>query len=71
MIEAYRAGVPGKGKPLPEGFMIAKIEWKLKKSAESPLSRECYGHPGSRWFHGEGQQEIHAHGQRLMEICSV
>ena len=33
MIEAYRAGVPGNGKPFPDGSRIAKIRWKSKKSA--------------------------------------
>jgi Cytochrome P460 len=37
MINAYRAGVPGNGKPFPEGSKIAKIEWKPKKSTESPF----------------------------------
>jgi hypothetical protein len=32
MIDAYRAGVPGNGKPFPDGSQIAKIEWKPKKS---------------------------------------
>src|SRR5271169_2656021 len=35
MIEAYRAGVPGNGKPFPDGSKIAKIEWKPKKSTEA------------------------------------
>ena len=38
MIDAYRAGVPGNGKPFPEGSKIAKIEWKPKKNTESPFS---------------------------------
>ena len=38
MIEAYRAGVPGNGKPFPDGSKIAKIQWKPKKSAEAPFS---------------------------------
>jgi hypothetical protein len=38
MINAYRAGVPGNGKPFPEGSKIAKIEWKPKKSTEAPFS---------------------------------
>jgi Cytochrome P460 len=38
MIDAYRAGVPGNGKPFPEGSKIAKIEWKPKKSTEAPFS---------------------------------
>jgi hypothetical protein len=36
MIEAYRAGVPGNGKPFPDGSKIAKIHWKPVKSAEAP-----------------------------------
>src|SRR5271165_6085686 len=35
MIDAYRAGVPGNGKPFPDGSRIAKIEWKPKKNPES------------------------------------
>jgi hypothetical protein len=38
MIDAYRAGVPGNGRPFPEGSMIAKIEWAQQRSAESPYS---------------------------------
>jgi Cytochrome P460 len=38
MIDAYRAGVPGNGKPFPDGSKIAKIEWIPKKNAESPFS---------------------------------
>jgi len=37
MIDAYRAGVPGNGKPFPDGSKIAKIEWKVKKSTEAPF----------------------------------
>ena len=36
MIDAYRQGVPGNGKPFPEGSKIVKIEWSSKKNAESP-----------------------------------
>lgn len=36
MMDAFRAGVPGNRQPFPEGSKIAKIEWQLKKSAESP-----------------------------------
>jgi Cytochrome P460 len=31
MIDAYRAGVPGNGKPFPDGSKIAKIQWNPKK----------------------------------------
>lgn len=36
MINAYREGVPGNGKPFPEGSKIVKIEWSFKKNPESP-----------------------------------
>jgi hypothetical protein len=36
MIAAYRAGVPGNGRPFPDGSKMAKIHWKTKKSAEAP-----------------------------------
>jgi hypothetical protein len=36
MIKAYRAGVPGNGKPFPDGSKTAKIHWKPKKSEEAP-----------------------------------
>src|SRR6476660_9142326 len=38
MIDAYRAGVPGNGKPFPDGSKIATIEWKPKKSTEAPFA---------------------------------
>ena len=30
MIEAYQAGVPGNGKPFPDGSKMAKIHWSPK-----------------------------------------
>jgi len=36
MIEAYRAGAPGNGRPFPDGAKMAKIHWKAKQSAEAP-----------------------------------
>jgi hypothetical protein len=38
MIEAYRAGVPGNGKPFPDGSKMAKIEWRPKANEESPFA---------------------------------
>ena len=38
MIDAYRAGVPGNGKPFPDGSKITKLQWKPKKSTEAPFS---------------------------------
>ena len=37
MIKAYKAGVPGNGKPFPEGSKIVKLQWKPKKSTEAPF----------------------------------
>ena len=36
MIKAYQAGIPGNGKPFPDGAKMAKIHWDAKKSAEAP-----------------------------------
>src|SRR5215472_15357935 len=38
MIAAFKAGVPGNGKPFPEGAKIAKLQWKPKKSTEAPFA---------------------------------
>src|SRR6188472_3494174 len=37
MIKAYKAGIPGNGRPYPEGSKIAKLQWKPKKSTEAPF----------------------------------
>src|SRR6516162_10623266 len=36
MIDAYGAGVPGNGKPFPDGAKMAKIHWNPKKNASAP-----------------------------------
>jgi hypothetical protein len=36
MIKAYQAGIPGNGKPWPDGSKAAKIQYIPKKSAEAP-----------------------------------
>src|SRR6202451_1794924 len=38
MIGAYKNGIPGNGKPFPEGSKIAKIEWRPKKITDPPFS---------------------------------
>ena len=38
MIEAYRAGVPGNGKPFPDGSKMAKIHWIPKKMEAFPAA---------------------------------
>src|ERR1041385_1458316 len=35
MIAAYKAGIPGNGKPFPDGSKIAKLQWKPKKRTEA------------------------------------
>jgi hypothetical protein len=36
MIEAYKAGIPANGKPVPDGAKMAKIHWVPKKRDEIP-----------------------------------
>ena len=36
MIDAYKAGVPGNGKPFPDGANMAKIHWNAKKNEAAP-----------------------------------
>ena len=36
VMEAFRSGIPGNGKPFPDGSRMAKVEWRPKKSADAP-----------------------------------
>ena len=36
MINAYKAGVPGNGKPFPDGAKMAKIHWQPQKQETEP-----------------------------------
>jgi len=36
MIQAYQAGIPGNGKPFPDGAKMAKIHWNPKKQQFFP-----------------------------------
>lgn len=38
MIKAYQEGVPGNGKPFPDGSKIVKLEWRQKKLTNPPFS---------------------------------
>ena len=40
MITAFKAGVPVNGQAFPDGSMIVKLQWKLKKSTEAPFAVE-------------------------------
>ena len=36
MIEAYQKGIPGNGKPVPDGAKMAKIHWRRKRARRPP-----------------------------------
>ena len=36
MIDAYKAGIPGNGKPFPDGAKMAKVHWNAKVNADEP-----------------------------------
>jgi hypothetical protein len=36
MIDAYRAGIPGNGQPVPDGAKMAKVHWNPKKNEFFP-----------------------------------
>ncbi len=38
MIQAYKAGIPGNGKPFPDGSKMAKIHWTPKKLETFPAA---------------------------------
>lgn len=38
MIKALEGGIPGNGKPVPDGAMMAKIAWSKKSNPESPYA---------------------------------
>ena len=40
MIKAHKSGIPGNGKPFPEGVKIAKIMWAKKTNPLSPYAVE-------------------------------
>jgi hypothetical protein len=38
MVDAYAAGIPGNGKPFPDGAKAVKIQYVPKKSTEAPFN---------------------------------
>ena len=36
MIQAYQAGIPANGQPVPDGARMAKIHWQPKQNAFFP-----------------------------------
>ncbi|MFA5901359.1 MAG: cytochrome P460 family protein [Hyphomicrobium sp.] len=43
MIAAYQAGIPGNGKPFPDGAKMAKIHWQPKASELAPTPVKVAG----------------------------
>jgi hypothetical protein len=62
MIAAYEAGIPGNGKPWPDGAKTAKIQYIPKKNVEAPfnvavpdvLKDVAFMAKGSKRFAGSG-----------------
>lgn len=44
IIKAFKEGVPGNGKPFPDGSRIAKLQWQHKKSTEAPFVVDVPAH---------------------------
>jgi hypothetical protein len=38
IVKAFREGIPGNGKPFPDGAVMAKIVWKQKEITAAPFS---------------------------------
>jgi len=54
VIDAYRAGVPGNGKPFPDGSKVAKMHWNAKKSVEFLHDIDCMVTDSKRSAQGTG-----------------
>ena len=39
MIDAYQAGIPGNGKPVPDGAKMAKVHWTRNRTSSSRRRR--------------------------------
>jgi hypothetical protein len=40
MVDAYKKGIPGNGKPFPDGSAIVKIGWSERKNTDFPAAHE-------------------------------
>jgi cytochrome P460 len=43
MIDAFKSGIPGNGKPFPDGAKMAKIHWTAKKAETEPGAPQVPG----------------------------
>jgi hypothetical protein len=69
MIAAFKSGIPGNGRPFPDGSKIAKLQWEPEEGHGGHVRRGCTErvHTGVR--HRKGRKEIS--GQRRVGICTV
>jgi len=73
-LDAFRAGIPGNGKPFPDGSKMAKVEWRPKKSAHAPYDINV---PGTVTQYPNWRQrwpvmlETLAGDQRLRRVAEV
>jgi Cytochrome P460 len=58
MIKAFSEGIPVNGQPVPDGAIMAKIEWSSKNNPRSARRGEGDGHAQERGIHGERRQTI-------------
>ena len=68
-MDAFRAGIPGNGKPFPDGSKMAKVEWRPKKSPDAPYDVTVPGTVYDLDFMVKGRHKVH--GQRRMGICRL
>jgi len=54
MIDAYRAGVPGNGKPFPDGSKMAKIHWSPAATVPGALADVDFMEKDSKRFADSG-----------------
>jgi len=60
-IDAYKEGIPGNGKPFPEGAKWAKIQWNKKQNPNSPYFVEIPATLASVALYRQGLQAIPEH----------
>ena len=71
MIDAYKQGLPAKGKVFPDGVKIVKIEWSFKRNPVVAVFREYSGHTESDCSHRKRHETISGHprlGLRQFQI---
>jgi hypothetical protein len=65
MINAYKAGIPGNGKPFPDGARMAKVHWNAKVDAGEPGAPTV---PGTQHDVDFMVKDSKVRGQRWMRL---